>query len=85
MFIVAEGANEDWIYIYSLETEREAIYLTTLFDMIKTDRIAFYYASIVEDDDISVSILAESLEEFLGLVLKAICEERGLDFDFYNR
>lgn len=81
MFIVAEGANEDWIYFYLLKTEKEAVYLTTLFDMIKTDRIAFYYVSVVEDDDISVSVNAESLEEFLGLVLKAICEERGLDFN----
>lgn len=85
MFIVAEDINEEWIYIYPLETEKEAVYLTTLFDMIKTENFGFYYASVVENDDISVSILAESLEEFLGLVLKAICEERGLDFNFYNR
>ena len=84
MYIVAEGYNEDWIYFHLCETKQKAIYLSVLLDMIQTERICFYAVDVVEDDDISVSINAKSLEEFLGLILKVICEERGYNYEVYD-
>ena len=84
MYIVAEGYNEDWIYFYLCKTIKEAIYLLAFLDMIQTERICFYAVDVVENDEISVSINAKSLEEFLGLVLKVICEERGYNYEVYD-
>ena len=76
MFVIMLDKDKDVLYYVSEDNEKLVERLCLVFDFLETKRLVFWYSQYIEDDDAETQIEVKTMEEFLTIIPRLICEER---------
>lgn len=76
MYVVALDIDNDVLYFVPENNANTSERLVLILDIIKTEKLTFWYSNVINDDDANIQKMVDIMEEFLSIVYRLLLEER---------